>query len=97
MAPATLGRAMRERWLERARKSIEERESWWPEWRDATGDMQYVMYVTPDELRALYEDVVTLLTRYHDRTQDPSLRPEGSRAIDALAMFYAVERAQLDG
>jgi hypothetical protein len=33
---------------------------------------------------------------YHDRSHDPSLRPKGSRTIEALAMFYAVDRAQLD-
>jgi hypothetical protein len=87
---------MRERWLDRARASWEERDALSPEWREATGDMQYDMYVTPSELRAMQEEVLAIITRYHDRARDLSKRPEGSRPIEVLALFYPVTRPQLD-
>jgi DNA-binding transcriptional ArsR family regulator len=96
IAAATLGRAMRERWLDRARASWEERDTLPPEWRDATGDMQYDMHVTPSELRAMQEEVLAIITRYHERARDPSKRPEGSRPIEVLALFYPVTRPQVD-
>lgn len=96
IAAATLGRAMRERWLDRAQASLEERDALPPEWRDATGDLQYVMHVTPSELRAILDDVMAILTRYHDRAQDPGTRPAGARPIEALALFYPVDRPRVD-
>jgi DNA-binding transcriptional ArsR family regulator len=96
VAAATLGRAMRDRWLDRARASWAERETLPAQWRDATGDMQYDTYVTPSELRAMQEDVLAVITRYHERARDPSKRPDGSRAIEVLALFYPLTRPQLD-
>jgi predicted ArsR family transcriptional regulator len=95
-AAAALGRVMRDRWLERAQASLQQRHALPTEWRQATGDQQYVLHVTPEELSAIQEEVIAIFTRYHDRSADPSLRPERSRAIEALAMFYAVDRPGLE-
>jgi hypothetical protein len=96
-AAATLARVMRTRWLERARASLEERHALSPEWREATGDLQYVLHVTPEELQAIQQEVLDVFTRYHERAADSSARPEGSRPIEALALFYPVDRPRPDG
>jgi DNA-binding Lrp family transcriptional regulator len=96
-AATVLGRVLRARWLDRARASLEDRHALSPEWREATGDFQYVLHVTPEELEGIQREVIDLLTRYHDRAADPSLRPERSRPIEALALFYAIDRPQAGG
>jgi hypothetical protein len=59
-----------------------------PEWRDASLLSTSHLYLTSAELRELGEEYLKLLGRYVDRTGDPSLRPEGSRAIRALAFAF---------
>jgi hypothetical protein len=91
-AATALGRAMRDRWLERARVSLDQRHALTPEWREATGDIQYVLHVTPEELQGVQAELIEILARFHDRARDASLRPAGSRAIEALSLFYPVDR-----
>jgi hypothetical protein len=57
------------------------------EWSGAVLDEE-LLYLTPDELRELSNDVVDLLARYRMRTTDPATRPEDSRPIRALAALF---------
>jgi hypothetical protein len=57
------------------------------EWSGAVLDEE-LLYLTPDELRELSNDVVDLLARYRKRTTDPATRPEDSRPIRALAALF---------
>lgn len=57
-----------------------------PEWHDATGLNGVTMWVTAEELTQIREEVGPIMQRYTERSEDPSLRPEGARA--ARAFFY---------
>jgi hypothetical protein len=57
------------------------------EWSGAVLDEE-LLYLTPDELRELSNDVVDLLATYRKRTTDPATRPEDSRPIRALAALF---------
>jgi hypothetical protein len=57
------------------------------EWSGAVLDEE-LLYLTPDELRELSNDVVDLLATYRTRTTDPATRPEDSRPIRALAALF---------
>ena len=70
--------------------------SWWrlrdnePEdWRKATGLGGVTTWVTAEELQQTQDEIRSILERYADRSDDPSLRPSGSRATRAF-FFTAV-------
>jgi DNA-binding transcriptional ArsR family regulator len=91
MAAGALARVVHERWLARARAGMEQRRYLPEEWRTVTGSDQMTLYVTPDEMKAINDQLVGLLASYGERIADPSKRPEGSRPIEHIAFYYPVE------
>ena len=47
---------------------------------------EMTLYVTPDEMRAVNDEILENLWRFRERIADPAKRPEGSRAVE-LAIF----------
>ena len=91
MAAGALARVMHERWLARARAGMERRSHLPEAWRAVTGSDQMTLYVTPDEMKAINDQIVGLLAGYRERIADPDKRPEGSRAIEHIAFYYPVD------
>jgi hypothetical protein len=54
-----------------------------------TSDM--TLYVTPDEMRAIDDEIIEILWRYRERIADRSKRPEGSRPIQLAAFAYPID------
>ena len=50
-------------------------------WRNATGLGGSTMWVTAEELQQIHDEIRPVLDRYTDRSQDPSRRPSGARAV----------------
>ena len=75
-----------ERRSERFHEWIRTRHSSSPEWRTAWFNNGSLLYLTPEELHTMAEDLVAVFERYRERTIDPTLRPEGSRPV-ALTAF----------
>jgi DNA-binding transcriptional ArsR family regulator len=87
-AAIALSRVLRDRHLANAQRGLEASLAQPPEWRRVTGMSDYTLYVTPDELHAISEEILAVWRRYQERIADPAKRPEGSRAIQMLAMAY---------
>jgi len=51
-----------------------------PEWRDASGLGGATMWVTAGELQQIHDELMSILRRYTERSEDPALRPPGARA-----------------
>lgn len=66
-----------------------------PEWREAAQLSSGLLFLTREELEQFDEDYLALVTRYAERMEDPSLRPEGSRPVRRLA--FAVPLAGSEG
>ena len=75
----------------RARVGMEQRQYLPEEWRAVTGSDQMTLYVTPEEMKAINDQLVELLLSYRERIADPSKRPEGSRPIEHIAVYYPVD------
>jgi hypothetical protein len=58
------------------------------EWREAALSMGNLLYLRPDELRALSEQIIALLLPYGERTEDPAARPPGARAVQLFAYGF---------
>jgi DNA-binding transcriptional ArsR family regulator len=91
LAAGALARVVQDRWLSRARAGMEQRKLLPDVWREVTGSDQMTLYVTPDEMKELNDELLAILFRYRERIADPSKRPEGSRPIEHVAFYYPVD------
>jgi predicted transcriptional regulator len=57
-------------------------------WREASDSTQAVIYVTPEELREVNTQLLTILQRYSPRLADHSLRPKDSLPVELLAFAF---------
>jgi len=92
LAAGTLARVFHERFFERARAGMDQRQYVPEEWRRVTGSDQMTLYVTPEELKELNDEMLQILLRYRDRIADASQRPDGSRPVEYVAFAYLVDR-----
>jgi DNA-binding transcriptional ArsR family regulator len=91
LAAGTLARVVQERWLERARVGLDQRQYVPEEWRKVTGSDQMTLYVTPDEMKAINDEILEILFRYRDRIGDHAKRPDGSRQVEHVGFYYLVD------
>lgn len=57
-------------------------------WQAAEHSGDWSLYLTPDELTGLTEEMTRLLSRYDDRLADPARRPEGARLVSVLRLAF---------
>lgn len=94
LAQSALMRLFRERQLGRYQRWLETRAMFAKEWREAATESEYVFYVTPEELKALNDEVLAfLLPRFRERLRDAALRPEGSAPVEMLVFCYPMTLA----
>jgi DNA-binding transcriptional ArsR family regulator len=86
-AASALTSIVLERDLERLRDWLVRQRSAEPEWRKAAFMSEALLYLTPAELEALGQAITELIVRYVDRV-DPARRPEGSAAVQAIAVGF---------
>jgi DNA-binding transcriptional ArsR family regulator len=92
IAARALSRMVRERQLDRYREWVEASASFPREWRDAAGSSEYVMYLKPEELEQVNEEITRVLTsRYVERLLDPAQRPAGSVPVEFLQLSYPIQ------
>jgi DNA-binding transcriptional ArsR family regulator len=91
-AAGTLTQVFQDRWLGRAREGLQRRQYEPEEWRRVTGTDQMTLYVTPEEMQELNDEMLEIVLRYRERIADRSKRPEGSRPIELVSFYYLVDR-----
>lgn len=97
IASSALAQLFRERELQRYRTWLDTKGNYPKEWRRATGDIEFVFYLTPDELDALRDELLEfLLPRCQERLKDPSLRPPGSVPVEMLVFTYPLSLPERD-
>lgn len=89
-AAAALDEVMRERRVGRMRAGMRARAHGPREWQEVTGASQFLLHVTPRELKELDEELTRLLTRHRDRVADPDKRPDGAEPVELLVFAYRV-------
>ncbi len=90
LAARGLDRMLRERYFDRLQSFYETRPEYPPQWQEVTGGSQYLLHVSPAELRALDAEVTAILDRYRERVADRALRPADSLPIEVLLFAYPV-------
>jgi hypothetical protein len=61
------------------------------EWQEASQNAETILWVNPDELREVGNELLTIFSRYFDRISDPSKRSEGSLPVEVLLFSYPVK------
>jgi Helix-turn-helix domain len=92
LAARTLDRMLRERYFTRLQEFYAGRADYPMEWQAATGGSEFVLYVTPEELRAIDAEVTAVFDRYRNRIADPHLRPRDSLPVEVLVFAYPIRR-----
>ncbi|WP_329623506.1 helix-turn-helix domain-containing protein [Streptomyces sp. NBC_01255] len=87
-AAGALTAAVTELYFERVTRAIERRHTLPREWREAEQFGDSLLFLTPEELTGLGERIDGLLRPFEGRESDPSLRPEGARAVSILRIAY---------
>jgi DNA-binding transcriptional ArsR family regulator len=87
-AGAMLSRVVLERYFEEAVEWLERRPAEPREWAEASLLGDNVLYLTAEELAALGDEIAELAEPYVKRTEDASLRPEGSRPISLIRLGF---------
>lgn len=94
LAASVLSKMLVQRMLGRYQHWWETRASYPKAWREAAGVNQHVIYLTPDELRSLGQQLSALLTpQYRERLTDPSCRPKDALAVELVTLSYPVDLA----
>ena len=95
LAATTLARMYRERNLARLQQWQESRGSYPLAWRDAAMSFESVLWLTPDELSELNQELVELtMRRFPERRTDPQTRPAGALPVELLMFDYPVNSSQ---
>lgn len=91
IAANALSRLLLERQLSRYQSWVESRASYPSGWRRSAGESEYLLYLTPEELHQLEEEITSmLLPRVRERLGDPSQRPPGSLPVEILFLSYPI-------
>jgi DNA-binding transcriptional ArsR family regulator len=90
-AARELGRVTFDRYLDRARRALQERHGQPEEWRAVTGVNQMRLYLTPEELKSVDDELVEiLLNRFADRRTPSPDQPEDAKRVEILTLAYRV-------
>ncbi|WP_042374380.1 ArsR/SmtB family transcription factor [Streptacidiphilus neutrinimicus] len=83
-AARALAEVFSERWDERRRRYHATRDQYPEAVRRAAGEGQALLFVTPEEMAQVKEEIVAILLRYQDRVEDPAARPEGTVPFEVV-------------
>jgi DNA-binding transcriptional ArsR family regulator len=85
-----LDRMLRSQYLTRMEAFYASRSDYPVAWQETTGGSQWLLRLTPDELRALDEEIQAVLRRYREGSLDRSTRPPESLPVEILLFAYPV-------
>jgi predicted transcriptional regulator len=89
-ATAMLSRVVIERYLENALTWLVDRRNEPRPWAEASEVSDHLLYLTPEELHELNEQVLELFEPYYERLGNPETRPQGSRAVNYIRLVFPV-------
>jgi len=91
IAAATLGRLVTDRQIARYQAWTRSSASYPQEWRKAASSNEWVLFLTPSELRQLNAELAeVIIPRFRERFTDPSKRPQGALPVEYLLFSYPV-------
>lgn len=90
VAAKSLERMVFDRAMSRLANYLSTKASFPKVWQEASQNIETILWVTPDELDAVTQEVLGIFNRFLDRVTDSSARSEGSLPVEALLITYPV-------
>jgi DNA-binding transcriptional ArsR family regulator len=90
VAAKSLERMVFDRALGRLASYLNTKTSFPKVWQEAAQNIETILWVTPDELETVSQEVMGIFNRFRDRITDSSTRTEGSLPVEALLFTYPV-------
>ncbi|MHB8379792.1 MAG: winged helix-turn-helix domain-containing protein [Acidimicrobiales bacterium] len=90
VAAKSLERMVFERGFARLQQFFDAKSNFPKAWQEASESSQVILFATSDELGQLNADVLGLLSRFHERLEDKSLRPDDALPVEVLMFSYPV-------
>lgn len=91
IAGAALGALVTDRQIARYQAWTRSRASYPQEWRGAAGTSEWVLFLTPGELKQLNDELAeVVVSRFRERLTDPSKRPPGALPVEYLLFSYPI-------
>ncbi|MGC8498453.1 MAG: ArsR/SmtB family transcription factor [Acidimicrobiales bacterium] len=97
LAATALAGVMRQRVLARLGEWDEEKSAWPDAWQRSADEADYLLYLTLDELTDLKDRLHDLVAPYVERLADPTRRPVGAMAVEAVTFLHPVGSPPSDG
>ncbi len=91
IAAAALGQLVTDRQIGRYQAWTRSMAGYPREWRRAAGTSEWVLFLTPDELKQLNDELAeVLVSRFRERLTDRSARPSGALPVEYLLFSYPI-------
>lgn len=90
IAAKSLERMVFDRAMSRFASFLDAKSSYSKEWQESAQNAETLLWVTPEELREVTTEILTVFSRYYDRIADPSARTEGALPVEVLMLSYPV-------
>jgi predicted transcriptional regulator len=90
VAAKSLERMVFERGLARLQHFFDTKSNFPKAWQEASDSTEVIFFATPEELRQVNSEVLEVLSRFHDRLQDKSLRPDDSLPVEVLMFSHPI-------
>jgi hypothetical protein len=88
VAAGALEQVWFDRWFARIREVFVNRR-WSPEWENAAGSSQTLTFLTPEEVRAVRDEINAIVSRHLDeRRVNPAQRPAGALPVEIVTFAY---------
>ena len=95
-AAQALTLAVAENWFHRLTKALEHHDQVPREWQEVERFSDTTLYLTPQELADLGEQMDALIAPYTARGRNPRLRPQGARRVPYLHVAYVAPEPDPD-
>jgi DNA-binding transcriptional ArsR family regulator len=91
IAAATLDKLVTDRQIARFQTWTRAMASYPRDWRKAAGNSEWILFLTPDELKQLNDELAeVLVSRFRERLTAPAKRPPGSLPVEYLLFSYPI-------
>lgn len=91
LAARALSDVVAERWSTRHDQYRRRREQYPLAVRAVSGDSQFMLFCTTDEVQQVQADILKVLLRYQDRIENPLARPVGAMPFELLLSTFPFE------
>jgi DNA-binding transcriptional ArsR family regulator len=88
LAAGTLTRVLQDWYIDRLEEGMDLRRDYPAEWQKVTGLTQSLLRVTPEQMRAIDEEITEILRRHQASAVSRGQREPGSEAIEVLLFAY---------